>query len=113
MVESSLSAIEFKWRPPKDDGGCPVTNYNMERQQLGRNTWTKIGDIPGQPTYRDTDIDRGRKYCYRIRAKNSEGISDVMETDDIAAGTLGEFSYVCFFACIVCRVVLLHFCHKP
>ncbi|XP_051754231.1 LOW QUALITY PROTEIN: immunoglobulin-like and fibronectin type III domain-containing protein 1 [Ctenopharyngodon idella] len=88
IVESSLSAIEFKWRPPKDDGGCPLTNYNLERQQLGRNTWTKIGDIPGQPTYRDTNIDCGRKYCYRIRAKNSEGFSDVMTTTDIAAGTL-------------------------
>ncbi|XP_017334719.1 immunoglobulin-like and fibronectin type III domain-containing protein 1 isoform X1 [Ictalurus punctatus] len=88
LVESSLSAIEFKWRPPKDDGGCPVTNYILERQQVGRNTWTKIGDIPGQPAYRDTAIDRGRKYCYRIRAKNSEGISDIMETNDIAAGTL-------------------------
>ncbi|XP_066520128.1 immunoglobulin-like and fibronectin type III domain-containing protein 1 [Hoplias malabaricus] len=88
VVESSLSAIEFKWRPPKDDGGCPVTYYTLERQQIGRNTWMKIGDIPGQPMYRDTDIDRGRKYCYRIRAKNSEGISDLIETDDIAAGTL-------------------------
>ncbi|XP_056126541.1 immunoglobulin-like and fibronectin type III domain-containing protein 1 [Rhinichthys klamathensis goyatoka] len=88
IVESTLSAIEFKWRPPKDDGGCPLTNYNLERQQLGRNTWTKIGDIPGQPTYRDTNIDCGRKYCYRIRAKNSEGFSDVMTTSDIAAGIL-------------------------
>lgn len=90
-MESSLSAIEFKWRPPKDDGGCPVTNYILERQQVGRNTWTKIGDIPGQPVYRDTNIDRGRKYRYRISAKNSEGISDAMETDYIAAGTLGTF----------------------
>ncbi|KAF4112494.1 hypothetical protein G5714_007289 [Onychostoma macrolepis] len=88
IVESSLSAIEFKWRPPKDDGGCPVINYNLERQQLGRNTWTKIGDIPGQPTYRDTNIDRGRKYCYRIRAKNLEGFSEILTTNDIAAGTL-------------------------
>ncbi|KAI5628506.1 immunoglobulin-like and fibronectin type III domain-containing protein 1, partial [Silurus asotus] len=88
VIESSLSAIEFKWRPPKDDGGSPVTNYILERQQVGRNSWTKIGEIPGQPVYRDTNIDRGKKYCYRIRAKNSEGISDVIETDDIAAGTL-------------------------
>ncbi|KAF7711539.1 hypothetical protein HF521_000550 [Silurus meridionalis] len=88
VIESSLSAIEFKWRPPKDDGGCPVTNYILERQQVGRNSWIKIGEIPGQPVYRDTNIDRGKKYCYRIRAKNSEGISDVIETDDIAAGTL-------------------------
>uniref|UniRef100_A0A673GZ49 Immunoglobulin-like and fibronectin type III domain-containing protein 1 n=1 Tax=Sinocyclocheilus rhinocerous TaxID=307959 RepID=A0A673GZ49_9TELE len=90
IVESSLSAIEFKWRPPKDDGGCPVTNYNLERQQLGRNTWTKIGDIPGQPTYRDTNIDRGRKYCYRIRAKNLEGFSEVLTTNDIAAAFPGS-----------------------
>ncbi|XP_030634073.1 immunoglobulin-like and fibronectin type III domain-containing protein 1 [Chanos chanos] len=88
IIESSLSAIEFKWRPPKDDGGCPVTNYLLERQQLGRNTWTKIGEIPENPTYRDTDIDRGRKYSYRIRAKNAEGISEMMTTNDIAAGIL-------------------------
>jgi len=73
-----------------------VTNYNLERQQLGRNTWTKIGDIPGQPTYRDRNIDCGRKYCYRIRAKNSEGFSDVITTSDIAAGNLGEkIPYFC------------------
>lgn len=64
---------------------------------MGRNTWTKIGDIPGQPTYRDTDIDHGRKYRYRIRAKNLEGISDIMETDDIAAGTLGTFLISSFY----------------
>ncbi|XDV35414.1 hypothetical protein PO909_005366 [Leuciscus waleckii] len=90
IVESTLSAIDFKWRPPKDDGGCPLTNYNLERRQLGRNTWTKIGDIPGQPTYRDRNIDCGRKYCYRIRAKNSEGFSDAMTTSDIAAAFPGS-----------------------
>uniref|UniRef100_A0AAY4BQA8 Immunoglobulin like and fibronectin type III domain containing 1, tandem duplicate 2 n=1 Tax=Denticeps clupeoides TaxID=299321 RepID=A0AAY4BQA8_9TELE len=89
-VESSLNAIEFKWRPPKDNGGCPITNYILERQQIGRNTWTKIGEIHREPTYRDTDIDRGRKYCYRIRAKNAEGVSEMMETDDIAAAFPGQ-----------------------
>lgn len=101
IVENSLSAIEFKWRPPKDDGGCPVINYNLERQQLGRNTWTKIGDIPGQPTYRDTNIDRGRKYCYRIRAKNLEGFSEILTTNDIAAGTLGEIPYFFLYSDVV------------
>lgn len=99
IIESSLTAIEFKWKPPKDDGGCQVTEYNLERQQLGRNTWIKIGDIPAQSSYRDTDIDCGRKYCYRIRAKNWEGLSDALTTDDIAAGSLGEtslFPFGCF-----------------
>ena len=93
VVESSANCIDIKWRSPKDNGGTPVKNYQLERQQVGRNTWKKIGDIPGVPTYKDTDVDHGRKYCYRIRAVTEEGISEMMETDDIQAGTLGE---VCF-----------------
>ncbi|XP_068454411.1 immunoglobulin-like and fibronectin type III domain-containing protein 1 [Clinocottus analis] len=88
VMESSAMCIEFKWRPPKDDGGSPVINYVIERQQVGRNTWKKIGEIPGVPSYRDTDVDHGRKYCYRIRAVTAEGTSEVMETDDMQAGTL-------------------------
>ncbi|KAM3618348.1 uncharacterized protein V6R79_019497 [Siganus canaliculatus] len=88
VTESSASCIEFKWRPPKDDGGSPVINYVMERQQVGRNTWKKIGEIPGVPTYRDTVVEHGRKYCYRVRAVTEEGISEAMETDDMQAGTL-------------------------
>lgn len=71
-----------------------MINYILERQQVGRNTWKKIGEIPGVPSYRDTDVDHGRKYCYRIRAETAEGTSDVMETDDMQAGTLGECSVI-------------------
>ncbi|XP_007546994.1 immunoglobulin-like and fibronectin type III domain-containing protein 1 [Poecilia formosa] len=87
VIESSSSCIEFKWRPPKDSGGCPVTNYVMERQQIGRNSWQKLGKIGPEPKYRDTDVDHGRKYCYHIRAETEQGISDMIETDDIQAGT--------------------------
>ncbi|KAJ7998916.1 hypothetical protein DPEC_G00209940 [Dallia pectoralis] len=87
IIEASSAALEFKWRPPKDEGGCPVINYLLERQQLGRNSWMKHGLIPGEAKYRDTNIDHGRKYCYHIRAVTEQGISEVMETDDIQAGT--------------------------
>lgn len=89
-TESSATCVEFRWRPPKDDGGSPVSHYVMERQQVGRNTWKKMGEIPGAPTYRDTDVDHGRKYCYRIWAVTAEGTSEMMETDEMQAGTLGE-----------------------
>ncbi|XP_051567599.1 immunoglobulin-like and fibronectin type III domain-containing protein 1 [Myxocyprinus asiaticus] len=87
VIEASASCVEFKWRPPKDDGGSPIINYNIERNQIGRNTWIKIGKIPGEPHYKDTDVDHGRRYCYRIRAITAEGTSDSYETDDIQAGT--------------------------
>ncbi|XP_056607027.1 immunoglobulin-like and fibronectin type III domain-containing protein 1 [Triplophysa dalaica] len=87
VLEASSSCVEFKWRSPKDDGGSPILNYNLDRNQIGRNTWMKLGNIPPEAHYKDNDVDHGRKYCYRIRAITAEGSSGVFETDDIQAGT--------------------------
>ncbi|XP_074496314.1 immunoglobulin-like and fibronectin type III domain-containing protein 1 [Sebastes fasciatus] len=87
IIESSSTCIDFKWRIPKDNGGSPITDYIMERQQIGRNSRKKLGKIGPEPKYRDTDVDHGRKYCYHIRAETDQGISEKMETDDIQAGT--------------------------
>uniref|UniRef100_A0A672J1G3 Immunoglobulin like and fibronectin type III domain containing 1, tandem duplicate 1 n=1 Tax=Salarias fasciatus TaxID=181472 RepID=A0A672J1G3_SALFA len=89
VTESSASCIEFRWRPPKDDGGSPVVSYAVERRQVGRNTWKKLGETPGAASYRDTDVEHGRRYCYRVRAATAEGVSEVMETDDMQAAFPG------------------------
>lgn len=86
-----MTSVEFQWKPPKHSGGCPVTSYTIERQQVGRNKWTDLGEIPGSIlSYKDSDVNPGRRYCYRIRAKNAEGVSDHLQTGDIAAGVLRE-----------------------
>ncbi|XP_035804905.2 immunoglobulin-like and fibronectin type III domain-containing protein 1 [Amphiprion ocellaris] len=87
IIESSATCIEFKWRPPKDAGGSPITDYILERQQIGRNSWKKLGKIGPEAKYRDIDVDHGRKYCYHIRVETDQGTSEMMETDDIQAGT--------------------------
>uniref|UniRef100_A0A3B3C2I2 Immunoglobulin like and fibronectin type III domain containing 1, tandem duplicate 2 n=1 Tax=Oryzias melastigma TaxID=30732 RepID=A0A3B3C2I2_ORYME len=90
VMESAVTSVEFKWKPPKDNGGCPITNYIIERQQIGRNKWSNLGEIPANPSFKDSDVDPGRRYCYRIRAKNAEGVSDYLQTEDIAAGYPGS-----------------------
>ncbi|XP_032369254.1 immunoglobulin-like and fibronectin type III domain-containing protein 1 isoform X2 [Etheostoma spectabile] len=87
IIESSAACIDFKWRVPKDNGGSSITDYILERQQIGRNSWKKLGKIGPEAKYRDIDVDHGRKYCYHIRAETDQGISEMMETDDIQAGT--------------------------
>lgn len=91
VVENSASCIHVKWRPPKDDGGSQLQGYSLERQQVGRNTWAKLGQIPSATAaYKDTKVEHGRKYCYRIRAVNQEGLSELLKTEDIMAGIKGE-----------------------
>ncbi|XP_034563149.1 immunoglobulin-like and fibronectin type III domain-containing protein 1 [Notolabrus celidotus] len=90
IVESTSSIIEIEWKPPKDDGGSPVTNYIIERQQTGQSLWTKLGDVSADKTsFRDRNVTHGKKYNYRISAENPEGLSDPLETaDSIMAGIM-------------------------
>lgn len=93
ILESAVTSVEFKWKPPKDSGGCAVISYIIERQQVGRNKWSTLSEIPcSNPSYKDSDVDPGRRYCYRIRAKNAEGISDYLQTKNIPAGVLCKSS---------------------
>ncbi|KAG7477824.1 hypothetical protein MATL_G00073700 [Megalops atlanticus] len=90
VIDASSTLLEIKWGPPKDDGGSPVTNYIVERQQIGQATWKRLGEIPADPTsYRDRNVSHGRRYSYRVSAVNAEGTSEPMETEYIMAGTLG------------------------
>lgn len=101
IVEASSSVIDFKWRPPKDSGGCKINNYILERQQVGRNTWKKVGPIGPEAKYRDSDVDHGRRYCYRMRVETEMGTSELMETEDIQAGTKGRMTNL--YKHTVCR----------
>ncbi|XP_077459140.1 immunoglobulin-like and fibronectin type III domain-containing protein 1 [Stigmatopora argus] len=87
-VQTTSSVIEIQWKPPKDDGGSPVTNYMVERQQAGQSLWTNLGHVSGDKTsFRDRNVTHGKKYSYRIYAENSEGLGDSLETaDSITAG---------------------------
>ncbi|XP_069046346.1 immunoglobulin-like and fibronectin type III domain-containing protein 1 isoform X1 [Lepisosteus oculatus] len=88
VLESSPTRIGIKWRPPRDDGGSPVLSYSLERQQVGRNTWLKLGEVPGTTTtFATNQVEHGKRYSFRIRAHTAEGVSNVLETDDITAGT--------------------------
>ncbi|XP_058635174.1 immunoglobulin-like and fibronectin type III domain-containing protein 1 [Onychostoma macrolepis] len=89
VIDSSSSVIELKWKPPSDTGCSEVTNYLVERQQVGQSMWKKVCDNSADRlSFRDRNVSHGKKYTYRIYAENSEGISDPLETEGIMAGTL-------------------------
>ncbi|XP_041944622.1 immunoglobulin-like and fibronectin type III domain-containing protein 1 isoform X1 [Alosa sapidissima] len=89
VVESTSTVIELQWKPPKDDGGSAVTNYIIERQQVGQPMWKKLGDVTADRlTFRDRNVIHGKNYIYRIYAENPEGIGEPLVTESTMAGTL-------------------------
>ncbi|XP_075766349.1 immunoglobulin-like and fibronectin type III domain-containing protein 1 [Pelodiscus sinensis] len=86
VVDSSTTGITIRWKPPKDDGGKPVQNYIIERQQVGRKTWVTLGETSrNSSTFTTNKVERDKSYCFRVRAVNAEGTSESLESDEVMA----------------------------
>lgn len=70
------------WRPPMDDGGSPVTNYQVERLDPHSGIWVKISAFVRNCHYDVMGLEPNRQYMFRIRAENQYGLSDPLETQD-------------------------------
>ncbi|KAM8812631.1 immunoglobulin-like and fibronectin type III domain-containing protein 1 [Rhynchonycteris naso] len=76
--------VSLRWRSPRDDGGRPVEHYLVERQQAGRSTWLKVGEpSAGSTSLIDAQVERGKKYTYRVRAVTSEGPGEALESEEV------------------------------
>jgi hypothetical protein len=69
------------WKPPLDNGGCPIERYIVEKQDVGRGGWTPAGEVNGDShSLRVTKLTPGKEYLFRVRAVNKEGESDPLQT---------------------------------
>ncbi|NXF65569.1 IGFN1 protein, partial [Ciccaba nigrolineata] len=86
IVESSANDITIQWKPPKDDGGKPVQRYIVERQQVGKNDWVTLGEVPRScTTFTTNKVEQDMIYYFRVKAVNAEGTSDALESDEVKA----------------------------
>lgn len=70
------------WRPPSDDGGSPVTNYQVERQDVASGMWIKICAFVRGTHYEVMGLELNKSYKFRIRAENQYGLSEPLEHPD-------------------------------
>ena len=85
LVISDVRAkrANLEWKRPEDDGGCPITGYRVERQDLGTGRWIPCGDAgPDQTSLAVEGLTEGKQYKFRVRAINKEGESDPLESDE-------------------------------
>uniref|UniRef100_A0A667WSX9 Immunoglobulin superfamily member 22 n=2 Tax=Myripristis murdjan TaxID=586833 RepID=A0A667WSX9_9TELE len=87
FLERSRKCIKMKWKAPRDNGGKQVTSFVIERRLAGKKSWFRVGEVDsGTTVFSDDKVDEGQAYQYRIRAVNSEGMSDPLETEEVYAG---------------------------
>lgn len=85
--ERTGGCITMKWKAPRDNGGKPISSFVVERRPAGKKSWTKVGEAESSTTtFSDVKVEEGKAYQYRIRAVNSQGASDPLETEEVYAG---------------------------
>ncbi|CAN0167304.1 unnamed protein product [Lampetra fluviatilis] len=87
FTERTGQCVTMKWKAPKDNGGRPVTSFVVERRQVGRSSWIKVGEVDSSETSFSYDkVEEGKQYQFRIRAVNTEGVSEALESAEVYAG---------------------------
>ena len=82
VTDVRAKKAQVHWKPPEDDGGCPVTHYLLERQDVQTGRWVPCGEAG--PDQLETTLDglsEGKKYKFRVKAVNKEGESEPLETE--------------------------------
>lgn len=69
------------WKTPKDDGGCPIKYYLIEKMDTSRATWMEAGQSTGL-SYKVLRLVHHKTYQFRVIAVNEIGDSDPLEKEE-------------------------------
>ena len=69
------NSIIVSWQAPEDNGGLPVTGYQVRRSASGAGGWSTVATIADGATMNatDTGIEPGGTRHYQVRARNNAG----------------------------------------
>ena len=69
------TALDVFWDAPTDEGGAPITQYEVQWSADGRTQWRTAGYVnnPQNRTYKHTGLSSGTTRHYRVAARNSGG----------------------------------------
>lgn len=85
VTDITKKSCKLKWKKPEDDGGCPVTEYEVEKMDLATGKWMRVCKVPAkdglkEPEVDITNLEPGKEYKFRVTAVNKEGDSEPLTT---------------------------------
>lgn len=90
ILEVTPDSMMIEWRPPKDDGGSPITNYIVEKRESNKETWGGVSSSSLATSINITRLQKGTEYVVRVRAQNKMGIGAPLESKP----TVAEHSFM-------------------
>ena len=61
----------LRWKPSKSDGGSPITEYFVERREVGKKSWKQVGTTAHNNTNLEIKgLKKGCSFNFRISARN-------------------------------------------
>ncbi|XP_037720926.1 twitchin isoform X30 [Drosophila subpulchrella] len=82
VKDITKDSCKLKWKKPEDDGGKPITAYQVEKFDKKQGRWVPVGRTSANDTEFDVKgLQEGHEYQFRVKAINEEGESEPLETD--------------------------------
>lgn len=69
----SPTSISLNWSPPQNNGGSPITRYEIDYRVAPNTSYTTLATLNNVTTYTHANLVTGKTYIYRVSASNAIG----------------------------------------
>ena len=77
------NTMVLKWNASESDGGASITEYVVERREVGKKSWKQVGTTTSNITHLEIKgLKKNSSYNFRISAKNSVGLSQALKMEE-------------------------------
>lgn len=83
--EISAESITLSWEPPSYTGGCPISNYVVEKRDTTTTNWMVVSATVARTTLKIGNLKTGAEYQFRIYAENRYGKSYAIVSEPLLA----------------------------
>lgn len=85
LEDISAESITLNWEPPTYTGGCPISNYVVEKRDTTTTNWMVVSATVARTTLKVTNLKTGAEYQFRIYAENRYGKSYAIDSEPVLA----------------------------
>ncbi|KAI4788997.1 hypothetical protein KUCAC02_035499, partial [Chaenocephalus aceratus] len=81
LVNVTKSSATLRWERPLHDGGSRINGFSIEACKVGSERWTAVASVKASASQHTvTALTENDQYLFRVRATNSRGASEPMDT---------------------------------